>query len=57
VTPQTALLVGNSDGIGLATTRALLAKGWSVAGISRSESPLTHTAPRIAIPFVASCCV
>lgn len=35
-----ALLIGNSDGIGLATTRELLKRGWKVAGISRSESPL-----------------
>ncbi len=36
-----ALLIGNSDGIGLAATRRLLAAGWDVAGISRSESPIT----------------
>lgn len=35
-----ALLIGNSDGIGLATTRRLLAVGWDVIGISRSESPI-----------------
>jgi len=37
-----ALVIGNSDGIGLATTRALLGNGWDVVGISRSESPLTQ---------------
>jgi short-subunit dehydrogenase len=37
-----ALLIGNSDGIGLATTRELLRKGWNVAGISRSDSPVEH---------------
>lgn len=37
-----ALLIGNSDGIGLATTEALLEKGWRVCGISRSESPIRH---------------
>jgi len=35
-----AILVGNSDGIGLAVTRRLLAAGWAVAGISRSPSPI-----------------
>ncbi|MEM9493747.1 MAG: oxidoreductase, partial [Myxococcota bacterium] len=35
-----ALLIGNSDGIGLAVTRALLAADWSVTGLSRSASPL-----------------
>ena len=38
-----ALMVGNSDGIGLATTRRLLAAGWNIIGISRSESPITNT--------------
>ena len=37
-----ALVIGNSDGIGLATTRALLAEDWEVVGISRSESPLKN---------------
>lgn len=37
-----ALLVGNSDGIGLATTRRLLESGWNVTGISRSESPIRN---------------
>lgn len=36
-----AILIGNSDGIGLAATRRLLASGWEVVGISRSESPIT----------------
>jgi short-subunit dehydrogenase len=35
-----ALFIGNSDGIGLATTRELLKRGWNVVGISRSASPL-----------------
>jgi short-subunit dehydrogenase len=38
-----AIMVGNSDGIGLATTRRLLAAGWDIIGISRSESPITST--------------
>lgn len=45
--PQpTALLIGNSDGIGLATTRRLLAAGWDVIGVSRSASPIADTAYR-----------
>lgn len=35
-----ALIIGNSDGIGLAITGELLKRGWQVAGISRSESPI-----------------
>jgi short-subunit dehydrogenase len=41
-----ALLIGNSDGIGLATTRELLKKGWRVVGISRSKSPIEDGAYR-----------
>ncbi|MFB9180518.1 SDR family NAD(P)-dependent oxidoreductase [Dactylosporangium sucinum] len=37
-----ALVIGNSDGIGLAFTRRLLDEGWTVCGLSRSDSPLTH---------------
>ena len=40
---QQALIVGNSDGIGLATTRRLLDAGWNIAGVSRSQSPITDT--------------
>lgn len=36
-----ALIIGNSDGIGLALTRRLLDRGWSITGISRSPSPIT----------------
>jgi NAD(P)-dependent dehydrogenase (short-subunit alcohol dehydrogenase family) len=35
-----AILIGNSDGIGLATTRELLKRGWKAVGISRSQSPI-----------------
>ena len=38
----TALIVGNSDGIGLAVTRRLLDRGWHVTGVSRSVSPVGH---------------
>jgi short-subunit dehydrogenase len=36
-----AILVGNSDGMGLETTKRLLSSGWNIIGISRSESPIT----------------
>ncbi len=35
-----ALVIGNSDGIGLALTRRLLACGWAVTGGSRRASPI-----------------
>ncbi len=38
-----AVIVGNSDGIGLEVTRRLLNGGWRVTGISRSESPVEHS--------------
>ena len=38
-----ALLIGNSDGVGLAVTRELLKQGWKVTGISRSDSPIEDT--------------
>jgi short-subunit dehydrogenase len=37
-----ACVIGSSDGIGLATVEALLADGWSVAGVARGESSVTH---------------
>lgn len=37
-----AVIVGNSDGTGLALTRRLLTAGWTVAGLSRSGSDLVH---------------
>ena len=36
------VIVGNSDGIGLALTRRLLDDGWSVTGISRRDSGIAH---------------
>lgn len=45
-TNQRAILIGNSDGIGLAATKRLLASGWEVVGISRSKSPITAHAYR-----------
>jgi len=41
---KNALVIGNSDGIGLATTKELLKRGWRVAGISRSASPIRDAA-------------
>lgn len=41
---KTALIIGNSDGIGLALTRRLLDLGWSVTGLSRSASPIDQPA-------------
>ncbi len=38
----TAVIVGNSDGIGLALTRRLLDAGWTVTGLSRSPNAITH---------------
>lgn len=40
------LVVGNSDGIGLALTKRLLAEGWMVVGLSRRPSPLSAAAYR-----------
>lgn len=37
---DSALLIGNSDGIGLEATRRLLGSGWEVIGVSRSDSPI-----------------
>ncbi len=37
-----ALIIGSSDGIGLALTELLLAKGWRVSGLSRSATPIDH---------------
>jgi NAD(P)-dependent dehydrogenase (short-subunit alcohol dehydrogenase family) len=37
-----AIIVGNSDGIGLALTRRLLDAGWRVSGLSRSASDIAH---------------
>jgi NAD(P)-dependent dehydrogenase (short-subunit alcohol dehydrogenase family) len=39
-----ALVVGNTDGIGLALTRRLIGDGWAVSGVSRRTSPLGEAA-------------
>lgn len=48
-----ALLVGNSDGIGLAATKRLLAAGWDVIGVSRSASPVINKNYRHRVADVA----
>lgn len=40
---QNVLMIGNSDGIGLCTTKRLLSKGLHVTGISRSDSTIKHS--------------
>jgi len=40
---QHALLIGNSDGIGLATTKRLLEKGWHITSISRKGAPIQNS--------------
>jgi len=35
-----ALIIGNSDGIGLALTKQLLSTGWQVIGLSKSHSQI-----------------
>lgn len=44
--PSKILIIGNSDGIGAAVTRALVARDDEVVGISRSPSPLGESGPR-----------
>ncbi len=51
---QKALLIGNSDGIGLTMTKRLLESGWTVTGISRSDSPINDPAYRHVISDVAA---
>ena len=39
---QRALFIGNSDGIGLATTKRLLQAGWEIDGVSKSSSSIEN---------------
>ena len=48
------LLIGNSDGIGAAVTRALIAQGDQVLGISRSASPLGPEGPKHIVQDISS---
>lgn len=43
---QSILIIGNSDGIGAAVTRALVDRGDRAVGISRSPSPLGPDGPK-----------
>src|SRR5262245_64303003 len=49
-----ALLIGNSDGIGLAMTGQLLDRGFTVTGVSKSPSPVVHDAYRHVVLDVTS---
>ena len=48
------LLIGNSDGIGAAVTRALVAREDQVVGISRSPSPLGPDGPKHIVQDISS---
>lgn len=48
------LIIGNSDGIGAAVTRALIAQGDQVVGISRSASPLGPDGPKHVVQDISS---
>jgi len=39
---NSAIIIGNSDGIGLALTQKLLKQGWSIKGFSKSPSRVIH---------------
>lgn len=45
-----AVIIGNSDGIGLALTRRLRGDGWDVAGVSRSPGELTDVVADVTGP-------
>jgi len=46
VPDRVAVVTGTSAGLGLATARILLARGWSVIGVARRPASLTHEAYR-----------
>jgi short-subunit dehydrogenase len=50
-----ALIIGNSDGIGLHSTRRLLDRGWQVTGVSRRASPVRHAAYQHHVLDVSQC--
>jgi len=41
---KNALIIGNTDGIGLSITKELLKRGWEIVGISKSKTPIEDTA-------------
>jgi benzil reductase ((S)-benzoin forming) len=40
--PRLAVVTGTSSGVGLAATRILLERGWTVCGIARRPAPVSH---------------
>jgi NAD(P)-dependent dehydrogenase (short-subunit alcohol dehydrogenase family) len=54
VPARRALIVGNSDGIGLVLTRRLLGDGWTVVGLSRRSSPVQAPGYRHLVADVAA---
>jgi short-subunit dehydrogenase len=54
VVSNVAVVIGNSDGIGLALTRRLLDRGFAVTGVSKSPSPVSTDAYRHAALDVSS---
>ncbi|MDR4494845.1 MAG: SDR family NAD(P)-dependent oxidoreductase [Nitrospirales bacterium] len=52
--PDSILLIGNSDGIGAAVTKALVAQGDRVIGLSRSPSPLGPQGPHHVVQDIAA---
>lgn len=52
--PKTILVIGNSDGIGLALTKTLFDRGDQVIGISKSPSPLGPDGPQHEIEDVTA---
>jgi len=52
--PQNILIIGNSDGIGAAVTRALVAQGDQIVGISRSPSPLGPEGPKHVVQDISA---
>ena len=49
-----ALIIGNSDGIGLALTKKLLSTGWQVIGFSKSDSQIEDSMYRHVIVDVTA---
>lgn len=52
--PKTAILIGNSDGIGRKVTELLLTQGYQVTGLSRSSLDISHTHYRHLVQDVTS---
>jgi short-subunit dehydrogenase len=50
-----AIIIGNSDGIGLHSTRRLLDRGWKITGVSRRASPVVHASYQHHVLDVSDC--